>query len=218
VKTALLFGSSGLVGNQLLKKLIDNKNYNLIKIFVRSEIFVNHPKVQLIKTDFYNIENYKEVIKGNDCFFCIGTTKKNSPKKDEYQYVELELPKKIAQIAKSNSVNSFIFVSSGFANSKNAGEYLRYKGLVEEKLQDLQFSKLGILRPSFLLGDRKVLRVGEKIGIFFFKLITPILIGPLTKMKPIAADTVAEAMIKIANQNLDKIIFESNEIQNINKF
>ena len=218
MKTALLFGSSGLVGNQLLKKLIDNKNYNLIKIFVRSEIFVNHPKVQLIKTDFYNIENYKEVIKGNDCFFCIGTTKKNSPKKDEYQYIELELPKKIAQIAKSNSVNSFIFVSSGFANSKSAGEYLRYKGLVEEKLQDLQFSKLGILRPSFLLGDRKVLRVGEKIGIFFFKLITPILIGPLTKMKPIAADTVAEAMIKIANQNLDKIIFESNEIQNINKF
>src|SRR5210317_1630716 len=218
MKTALVFGSSGLIGEHLLNKLINNKNYNLIKIFVRSEIFVNHTKVQLIKTDFYNIENYKEVIKGNDCFFCIGTTKKNSPKKDEYQYIELELPKKIAQIAKSNSVNSFIFVSSGFANSKSAGEYLRYKGLVEEKLQDLQFSKLGILRPSFLLGDRKVLRVGEKIGIFFFKLITPILIGPLTKMKPIAADTVAEAMIKIANQNLDKIIFESNEIKNITKF
>ena len=81
MKTALLFGSSGLVGSQLLKKLIDNKNYNLIKIFVRSEIFVNHPKVQLIKTDFYNIENYKEVIKGNDCFFCIGTTKKTHQKK-----------------------------------------------------------------------------------------------------------------------------------------
>ena len=218
MKTALLFGSSGLVGSQLLKKLINNKNYNLIKIFVRSEIFINHPKVQLIKTDFYNIEYYKEAIKGNDCFFCIGTTKKNSPKKDEYQYIELELPKKIAQIAKSNSVNSFIFVSSGFANSKSAGEYLRYKGLVEEKLQDLQFSKLGILRPSFLLGDRKVLRVGENMGIFFFKLITPILIGPLTKMKPIAAETVADAMIKIANCNLDKIIFESNEIKNITKF
>ncbi len=141
--------------------------------------------------------------------------KKTHPNKDEYKYVELELPKKIAQIAKLNSVSSFIFVSSGFANSKSAGEYLRYKGLVEEKLQDLQFSKLGILRPSFLLGDRKVLRIGEKIGIFFFKLVSPMLIGPLSKMKPIAADTVAKAMIKIANHNLDKIIFESNEIQNI---
>ena len=87
--------------------------------------------------------------------------------------------------------------------------------MVEEKLQDLQFSKLGILRPSFLLGDRKVLRIGEKIGIFFFKLVSPMLIGPLSKMKPIAADTVAKAMIKIANHNLDKTIFESNEIQNI---
>ena len=215
MKTALVFGSSGLIGEHLLNQLIKNENYNLIKIFVRSEIFINHPKVQLIKTDFYHIENYKEEIKGGDCFFCIGTTKKNSPKKDEYKYVELELPKKIAQIAKLNSVSSFIFVSSGFANSKSAGEYLRYKGLVEEKLQDLQFSKLGILRPSFLLGDRKALRIGEKIGIFFFKLVSPMLIGPLSKMKPIAADTVAKAMIKIANHNLDKIIFESNEIQNI---
>jgi len=215
MKTALVFGASGLIGEHLLNQLIKNENYNLIKIFVRSEIFINHPKVQQIKTDFYNIENYKEEIKGEDCFFCIGTTKKNSPNKEEYKYVELELPKKIAQFAKLNSVSSFIFVSSGFANSKSAGEYLRYKGLVEEKLQDLQFSKLGILRPSFLLGDRKVLRIGEKIGIFFFKLVSPMLIGPLSKMKPIAADTVAKAMIKIANHNLDKIIFESNEIQNI---
>jgi len=80
VKTALLFGSSGLVGSQLLKKLINNKNYNLIKIFVRSEIFINHPKVQLIKTDFYNIENYKEEIKGNDCFFLYRYYKKKLTK------------------------------------------------------------------------------------------------------------------------------------------
>ena len=215
MKTALVFGSSGLVGGHLLNQLIENDNYNKIKIFVRSEPKNHNPKVEIIKTDFNNLENHKEDIKGDDCFFCIGTTKQNSPDKNEYRRVELDIPKKIAQIAKSNSVNSFVFVSSGYADPKSSGDYLKFKGEVEEELKRLNFPKLGIMRPSFLLGDRKEKRVGEKIGIFVFKLLSPLFLGPLKKMKPIHSETVAKAMIKIANENLRKTIFESNEIVEI---
>jgi nucleoside-diphosphate-sugar epimerase len=103
MKTALVFGSSGLIGGHLLNQLINDINYNKIKIFVRSEPENNDPKVEIIKTDFNNLENHKEDIKGEDCFFCIGTTKQNSPDKNEYRRVELDVPKEIAQIAKSNS-------------------------------------------------------------------------------------------------------------------
>ena len=212
MKTALVFGSSGLIGGHLLSQLIENDDYNKIKIFVRSEPEINDPKVEIIKTDFNNLENHKEDIKGDDCFFCIGTTKQNSPDKNEYRRVELDVPKEIAQIAKSNSVNSFVFVSSGYADPKSSGDYLKFKGEVEEELKRLNFSKLGIMRPSFLLGDRKEKRVGEKIGIFVFKLLSPLFLGPLKKMKPIHSATVAKAMIKTANENLEKNIFESNEI------
>ena len=212
MKTALVFGSSGLVGGNLLNQLIENDNYNKIKIFVRSEPEINDPKVEIIKTDFNNLENHKEVIRGDDCFFCIGTTKQNSPDKSEYRRVELEVPKQIAQIAKSNSVNSFVFVSSGYADPKSSGDYLKFKGEVEEELKRLNFPKLGIMRPSFLLGDRKEKRVGEKIGIFVFKLLSPLFLGPLKKMKPIQSETVAKAMISSANKNLEKNVFESNEI------
>ena len=212
MKTALVFGSSGLVGGHLLNQLIENDNYNKIKIFVRSEPKNHNPKIEIIKTDFNNLENHKEDIKGDDCFFCIGTTKQNSPDKNEYRRVELDIPKKIAQIAKSNSVNSFVFVSSGYADPKSSGDYLKFKGEVEEELKRLNFPKLGIMRPSFLLGDRKEKRVGEKIGIFVFKLLSPLFLGPLKKMKPIHSETVAKAMISSANENLKKNIFESNEI------
>jgi len=215
MKTALVFGSSGLVGGHLLNQLIENDNYNKIKIFVRSEPKNHNPKIEIIKTDFNNLENHKEDIKGDDCFFCIGTTKQNSPDKNEYRRVELDIPKKIAQIAKSNSVNSFVFVSSGYADPKSSGDYLKFKGEVEEELKRLNFPKLGIMRPSFLLGDRKEKRVGEKIGIFVFKLLSPLFLGPLKKMKPIHSQNVAKAMIKIANENLRKTIFESNEIVEI---
>ncbi len=215
MKTALLFGSTGLVGRHILNYLIQNSNYSKIKLFVRSFTEINDPKIEIINTDFNNLNKHSKDIKGDECFYCIGTTKKKSPNKTEYQNIELDIPKKIAQISKSNLVKSFFFVSSGYANSKSSSKYLKFKGLVEEEIKNLNFDKIGIIRPSFLLGERQEERVGEKFGIIIFKLLTPILIGPLRKMRPIQSEIVAKAMIKLANENIDQSILESNEISNL---
>jgi len=69
VKTALLFGSSGLVGGHLLNQLIKDDDYLEIKLFVRSIPEISNPKIKIVKTDFNNFENHKEDIKGDDCFF-----------------------------------------------------------------------------------------------------------------------------------------------------
>jgi uncharacterized protein YbjT (DUF2867 family) len=212
MKTALLFGSSGLIGGHLVNILIQNNSYNKIKLFVRSEPKIKDPKIELVKTDFNNLKKHTDDIKGDDCFFCIGTTKKNSPEQNEYKRIERDMPVEIAEIAKANSVNSFIYVSSGFADPKNSGAYLRYKGEVEEELRKLNFTKLGIMRPSFLIGNRKDKRLGEKIGIFLFNLLSPLFLGPLKKMKPIQSQKVAQAMINVSNTNFQKEVFESNEI------
>ena len=212
MKTALVFGSSGLVGGHLVNQLILNSNYSKIKIFVRSKIELINPKIEIIETDFNDLEKYRNDIKGEDCFFCIGTTRKNSPNKNEYERIELNIPIQITQIAKSNSIKSFFFVSSGYADAKSSGDYLKFKGLVEQEIKNQNFDKIGIMRPSFLLGNRKEKRIGEKFGIILFKLLTPILVGPLRKMRPIRAEIVAKAMVKLANENINQSIFESNEI------
>ena len=217
MKTALLFGASGLVGGHLLKELIKKNYYSKIKIFVRSEPKISDPKIEIIRTDFNNLQNHKDDIKGDVCFLCIGTTKQNSPDKNEYRKVELEMPKEIAQIAKSNSINSFVFISSGYADPKSSGDYLKFKGQVEEELKRLNFTKLGIMRPSFLMGNRKEKRIGEKIGILVFKLLSPLLLGPLKKMKPINSEIVAKAMVAFVQSDTQKNTFESNEILKIIK-
>ena len=217
MKTALVFGSSGLVGQQLVQQLIHNSAYEKIKLFVRKTPKIQNPKIEIVNTNFDNIEILSPEIKGDDCFFCIGTTKKNSPDKTEYQRVELDLPKKVANLAKKNNIHSFIFISSGYANSKSSGDYLRFKGLVEEELISLNFNNLGILRPSFLLGNRKEKRIGEKMGIIIFQLLSPLMMGPLKRMRPIHVKTVAGAMIKIAQSELNQKIFESDEIAKLNQ-
>ena len=215
MSAAVVFGGTGLVGNHLLKILINDDYYSKVKVFTRSNIEIIHHKLEIIETNFENIESLKDKISADNCFFCIGTTKKNSPQKLEYQRIELELPKKIAQICKSNAIRSFVFVSSGFANPNHSGEYLRFKGLVEEELKSLSFENLGILRPSFLLGKRKQFRILETIGIYIFRLLSPFFIGPLKKMKPIHANTVAKAMSNIIKKNLSQVTYESDEIVRI---
>jgi len=55
-------------------------------------------------------------------------------------------------------------------------------------------------------------RLGEKIGIFFFFSLSTLLFGPFKKMRAISSENVAKAMIKIANSNLEKTVYASNEI------
>ena len=52
MKTAILFGSTGLVGGLLLNLLIKDENYKKIKIFNRSPIEISNPKIEIIHTDF----------------------------------------------------------------------------------------------------------------------------------------------------------------------
>ena len=217
MKTALIFGSSGLIGSELLNAITQNNNYNKIKLFVRSAQNSNDPKVEVIQIDFNNLEKHKDSVVGDDCFFCIGTTRKDTPDKNEYRRVEYNIPVDIAKIAKSNSVKSFVYVSSLGANPNSSGSYLKNKGQVEEELNKLNFPKLAVIRPSILLGNRKTFRLGERIGIFVMKALSIFFLGSLKKYKPIQAQNVAKAMVSIAQNHDQKTVFESNELNEIGK-
>ena len=215
MKTVLIFGSSGLIGNELLKLIRQNNNYIKIKLFVRSDPHISDPNIEIIQTDFNNLEKYKDLILGDECFFCIGTTHKETPDANEYRKVEYDMPVNIAKIAKTNSVKSFIYVSSMGANPKASGKYLKNKGQVEEELKKMNFLKLALIRPSILLGNRKKFRLGERIAIPIMKFLSLFFIGILKKYRPIKVENVAKAMIVIAENNYDKQLFESDKLENL---
>ena len=217
MKTALIFGSSGLIGNELFKTILLNNSYDKIKVFVRSVPEVNNPKVEIIKTDFFNLEQYKDKIIGDDCFFCIGTTKKDTPDKEEYRRVEYNIPVNVAKIAKANSVKSFYYVSSIGANPNASSNYLKNKGQVERELKNLNFSKLAIIRPSLLIGNRKSFRLSEVIFTPVMNTLTLFAFGSLKKYKPIKIQNVVKAILHISKNVSDKIVFESDELERIAK-
>ena len=215
MKTALVFGSTGLVGGNLLRLLVNDEKYKKIRVFVRSSTSKIDPKIEVVQTDFTKLENIKSEIKGDDCFFCIGTTRKKTPNKQDYINIEYNLPVVIGEICRNNDVENFTYISSLGASAKQSNLYLKNKGMAEDELSKLNFNKFIIIRPSFLIGKRREERLGEKIGIFAMKCISPLLVRGLKKYKSINAEIVAKSMIKISNSEIQSGVFEPPQLLQI---
>ena len=214
MKTAIIFGSTGLIGSQLLNILLQDDEYSTIKAVVRSPISISHKKLEVIVNDLTNISSLKENISGDRCFFCIGTTKSQTPNKNEYRRIEYDIPVQIASIAKKNNVNCFLYISSLGSNPNTNNTYLKNKGEVEEKLKGLNFKQLTIVKPSILLGKRSKFRLGEFLSQRIFVLLSFLFVGPLKKVKPINSKQVAKAMAFIAKNGNSQMIYESDALQN----
>ena len=213
MKTAIVIGATGLVGNLITQKLLEDNRYEKVKVFVRRSLNINNPKLEEHIVDFDNIELWKNNLSGDELYSALGTTIKKAGSKDAQYKIDFTYQYETAKAASENGVKKYLLVSSLGANSKSSNFYLQMKGSLDEKVQQLSFDQIRIFRPSILVGDRSEKRFGESLGIKIAGTFTKI-IPALKKYQPIEASQVAEAMIKSANQNLsDKIkIYNSEEI------
>ena len=213
MKTAIIIGATGLVGNLITQKLLEDNRYEKVKVFVRRSLNINNPKLEEHIVDFDNIALWKNNLSGDEFYSALGTTIKKAGSKDAQYKIDFTYQYEAANAASENGVKNYLLVSSLGANSKSSNFYLRMKGSLDEKVQQLSFDRIRIFRPSILVGDRSEKRFGESLGIKIAGTLTKI-IPALKKYRPIKASQVAEAMIKSANQNLsDKIkIYNSEEI------
>ena len=215
LKTAIIVGSTGLVGSHLLERLIEDDRYCRIVLLSRKQHELESSKVETIITDFSNEEVLLSSIKGDEVFCCLGTTIAKAGSKANFRKIDLELPLTIAEIAVRNGVAAYYLVSSLGASTSTMNFYLKTKGQLEKALSDLNIGRLAIFRPSLLLGKRSEVRIGESVGGAIFPLLNPFLLGPLKKYRPIQADTVAAAMVEIANRDRIQTIYESDEIEHL---
>ena len=213
MKTAIIIGATGLVGNELTKKLLKDDRYSIVKIFVRKSAGITHPKLEEHVVDFEKLEQWKNKITGDELYSAMGTTIKKAGSKEAQYKIDFTYQYKCAKAASENGVEKYLLVSSAGANKKSGNFYLRMKGELDEIVSLLPFKRINIFRPSILAGERKERRRGEEIGTYAIKFLAQI-IPPLKKYRPIEAATVAEAMIRAANQNNqpNMMIYELEQI------
>lgn len=210
-KTALVIGSSGLVGNYIVQQLFLSNKYSKVILLVRKKGKFNHLKIEEVIFDFDNPD--ASVLKGDDIFCAIGTTIKKAGSKENQFKIDCEYPFNIAKLAKENGVKQFMLVSSLGAKANSSNFYLRTKGELEKRLQSLNFESLIIARPSLIGGNRKESRPGEKMALLFMEVFGPLFFGKLKKYRIVYATDIAKKLVLEAGKDNQGIkIIESDEI------
>ncbi|WP_026475403.1 NAD-dependent epimerase/dehydratase family protein [Alkaliflexus imshenetskii] len=209
---AVIFGSTGLTGSHLVEVLSQDSRFSKIHAASRTEPESLPNKVIHLPFATNNI-----VIPDNTdvVFCCLGTTIKKAGSQREFEKVDLHSVFTVAQKARLQGVKTFVLVSSTGANARSRNFYLRTKGRAEEKLLNLEFQRLYIMRPALLLGQRSEKRAGENIAQKIMPLFNFMFIGKLLKYKPISAKTVAKTMIYVAVNQPPSHIFECDELHKL---
>ena len=211
-KSALLAGATGLVGGYVLRRLLAHPSYVRVEILVRRELPIRDPKLTQRIVEFARLGAGAQGVAPDDVFCCLGTTIRKAGSEEAFRRVDYDYPLALARLAKAAGAGKFLMVSALGADPKSAVFYNRVKGEVEQAIAAIGLPAAYYFRPSLLTGPRAEHRPWEKIGIAVGKLIAPLLIGALRKYRPIHADTVATAMVYVANHDVAAGVIESDAI------
>jgi uncharacterized protein YbjT (DUF2867 family) len=193
---AIIIGATGLVGNLILKEVLEDIDFSEVRIFVRKPTGIINPKLKEFVSPMAEIVSLTCEVKGDVLFNALGTTIKKAGSQAEQQRIDRDLPVSFARIASKNGVKIMLNVSSAGASLKG-GFYLKTKAEMENGTDKFFPGNIYHFRPGFLVGERKESRPAEKIAYFVMKAIDPILTGPAKKYRSMPADKLAKAMINV---------------------
>jgi uncharacterized protein YbjT (DUF2867 family) len=206
----IILGATGLVGHQLLKQALDNPKYSEVIAPTRKTL-PPHAKLHNPIVDFSALPADAPWWQADVVVCALGTTMKIAGSREAFWSIDHDYVILAAKIAKQSGVSVFIYNSSLGADPQSKSFYLQVKGKIEQDLAAIGFSRLGIVRPSFLDGGaRPEKRSGERIAIFFAKMLAPLI---PKRYRAVGTSKVASAMWALAHsQENGKLILESDAI------
>ena len=215
-RTALLVGATGLVGGYCLQFLLQSDEYERVTVLSRRPLGMEHDKLEEHVVNFERLDQSASVINANDIYCCLGTTMKRAGSEQEFRKVDFTYTVQTCAIAAKNGADQLLVVSALGAHRNSRLFYNRVKGEIEEAVSKLPCEAVHLFRPSLLLGERKESRGAEKTGIAIMRGLSSLMIGPLSRYKPIEARVVAKAMVVIALQSRPGVcVYESDRIHEI---
>lgn len=209
-KTAIIAGASGLIGRSLTQMLLNSNDYGQVIALVRKPLGIQHDKLKEQTINFDNLSEMEEFPEADDVFCALGTTMKKAGSKELFYKVDFTYPYELAARALKSGARRFFLVSAMGSNMKSRHFYNRVKGELEDQISFLNYRTIYIFKPSLLRGNRSENRPGEKFAQAMTRIIP--FIGPWKKYRPIHADKVADAIMKVAKQEDKGCYFYQSEI------
>ena len=205
----LLAGATGLTGEHLLDRLLNEPTINRVLAPSRSPL-AEHPHLE---NPVGQLNELLPQLGGqiDAAFCCLGTTLRQAGSQDAFRAVDQELILAFARRARELGTRHLLVISALGADPRSPVFYNRVKGETEEALKAMDWPQLTIVRPSLLLGPRREFRLGER-------LLAPLLRWIPGKYRGIEVAALARALWRLALEESDGIrIVESDELRRLGR-
>lgn len=151
---ALLFGGSGMIGQGVLRELLQRPEVTEVISVGRTPLEQKHPKLkELLRQDLFDWSDCEAQLTGIDAvFFCLGVSSSGMSEAD-YTKVTYELPLGVATVLKKTSPGlTFCFISGASTDATEKGRVMwaRVKGRAENALQQIGFKAVYCFRPGYI--------------------------------------------------------------------
>ncbi|QNK00480.1 oxidoreductase [Dyella telluris] len=206
-RQVLLAGATGLTGQKLLELLLADAGTAHVLAPTRRALPA-HPKLE---NPVGMVSHLVAQLQGrvDTVFCCLGTTIRQAGSREAFRMVDYDLPVSLGRHARALGASHYVVISALGADPSSRFFYNRTKGELELALQKQDWPRLTIVRPSLLLGARHKPRAGEVLAAPFSRILPG-------RWRGISADTVAQAMWRLANAPGDGLrIVESDELQQL---
>ncbi|MBK9270358.1 MAG: NAD(P)H-binding protein [Saprospiraceae bacterium] len=197
-KIALVIGATGATGRPLVRQLLEDSDFSEVHIFVRRKSNLEHPKLKEWVVDFNQMADWKNLIRGDVGFSCMGSTLKQAGSKEAQRKIDFDHQLNFAKLSRENGVEHFALVSAYGASSHSRIFYSKMKGELEEAVQHLGFPCCSIFQPGMLIRENTD-RPMEIWGIQMLKLLNKV--GLFKSQQPLPTEILAKAMIQVSKTN-----------------
>eukprot|EP00903_Cladosiphon_okamuranus_P010209 g9668.t1 len=223
---AVVFGSTGAVGKEVVRALAESEQCQSVVAIVRRFTTVSEwrgdssagdkansaadfNKVEVKRINYETLETSlpEQQMRGKQVvFYCLGTTRSDAGSAANFKKVDLSYLEGVCQLCRVAGVDHFSLVSSQGASSSSPLLYPRVKGRCEQVIRSAGYPHTSIWRPG-LLGRGDKARGVEKMARF---LVTPM-----------PVETLGRAMVKEAESKLgtepreEAMVFSNKDIKKI---
>ena len=210
-KEILLFGATGQIGRNLIRKLSQN-NYKIIAVtrnihragyILKTQ--ANPGYLELVELKNFQINKIDELFKRSEiCINLIGILYEK--RKDEFKLIHSDLPAMLSQKAEEFKLKKFIHLSALGIEKAIDSKYAQSKLEGEERIKK-NFKSSVIIKPSI------VYSIDDKFSTKFMSLLSLLPLMPLyyngnTKFTPIHVSDLVDVIFKLIESEKNNLVLE----------
>jgi uncharacterized protein YbjT (DUF2867 family) len=204
----ILFGSTGMVGQGVLRECLRDPDVTQVLAVVRTPTGQEHPKLrEIVHEDFNDFSTLQ--LDGDACFWCLGVSSAGMNEAD-YTRITHDFTLAAAKVL-ARPTMTFIFVSGSGADGN--AMWARVKRRTEDALFAMPFRKVYVFRPG-LIQPLHGIRSRTRLYNLLYPLLYPLMLVAKRVAPRFITDTarVGQAMLRVARKGFPKQVLENPDI------